>query len=187
MPLGAVPTGRQSTSDESGGQVRLLLISLASLSFSDAFAAQQPNGFQPPNHRAHSNLKNHDRSENHGVDPNENHHCQSKGLPRRKCHLLCLYTRRAFRAFGICKYRRRLSAAQARRRTLLKLLTRRAAIWKSRTALPHVRIRFPQPKGFASANTSAQTLAVTAQAHRVVLGKSRDLCFAPFTIRILAG
>ena len=44
---GAVPTGRQSTSGESGDQVRLLLISLASLSFNNAFAAQQPNGFQP--------------------------------------------------------------------------------------------------------------------------------------------
>src|SRR5438093_2878498 len=62
MPLGAVPTGRQSTSGESGDQVRLLLISLASFSFSNAFAAQQPNGFNQPNYRAHSNLKNHDRS-----------------------------------------------------------------------------------------------------------------------------
>src|SRR5205809_7850566 len=44
MPLGAVPAERQSTSGESGDQVRLLLISLASLSFSNAFAAQQPNG-----------------------------------------------------------------------------------------------------------------------------------------------
>jgi len=40
---------------------------LASFSFSNAFAAQQPNGFNQPNYRAHSNLKNHNRSENYGA------------------------------------------------------------------------------------------------------------------------
>src|SRR5206468_9813676 len=145
MPLGAVPTGRQSTSGESGDQVRLLLISLASLSFSNAFAAQQPNGFNQPNHRAHSNLKNHDRSENHGVDPNENHHCQSK---------VCRGISVTFFAF----IREELFALSEHVNTggdyqqlkhaeePFKAADTPGGNLEIANALPHIRIRFPQPR-----------------------------------------